>query len=158
MAEGQGSFSFPSSAPQSSPVLIEQVSGLGFLVSQLLKAISGSLLHRPALPGFQMSPAVLLPQICASHLLSSHLPPERWLPHRPLVLSQRPRCIQRAEKPLVLPYLLRCLADSLLLHPRHSERAGKGGRARALGLSESKGEEEEAEGPQEEMAQQSGPT
>lgn len=81
---------------------MEQVSRLGFLVSWLLKGISSSLLHGPFPPCFQVSPAAL-PQICASHLPSSHPPPRG----DSLLPSQRPGSIWQAEKPLVLPYLLR---------------------------------------------------
>lgn len=66
----------PPRPPQAGPVLMEQVSRLGFLVSWLLKGISSSLLHGTFPPCFQVSPAAL-PQICASHLPSSDAPPQR---------------------------------------------------------------------------------
>ena len=96
--------------PTSQPCrLTEQVSGLGFLVSRLLKGISGSLLPRLFPPDFQIRPSVLL-QICTFQPTFRPVAPllrsDSVLPSSQLA-EHRPGPIWQAEKPVVLPYLLR---------------------------------------------------
>ena len=98
-----------------------------------------------------------LPQVCVSQPTSC---PETLLPggaSPPMPPAGRMQArgtwhTERAPRAL-LPCRGGALVDHLPLCPQHSERAGQGGSARALGALESV-----AEGPQEETAESSGPT